>query len=72
MTHGVVSLVGASDAQTMHALWSVATKGGSVLSVTLTERRIQHMSVVVDVLADICDDGTDRGKQYVSTDELFP
>ena len=37
----------------MHALWSVATEGGSVLSVILTERRIQHMSVVVDVLADI-------------------
>ena len=30
------------------------------------------MSVVVDVLADICDDRTDRGKQYVATDELFP
>ena len=28
------------------------------------------MSVVVDVLADICDDRTDRGKQYVATDEL--
>ena len=43
MTHGVVFLVGASDAQTMHALWSVATEGGSVLSVILTERRIQHV-----------------------------